>query len=114
MEHFFARKWLLARYSVGFVVFPGGFGTMDELFEIITLVQCNRMARVPIILFNKAYWNPFFEWIKHHTLNDGFIAADDLKIVTIVDNVDQAVGIILKECKGATQSVLHNERGLHD
>ncbi|MBX9831339.1 TIGR00730 family Rossman fold protein [Candidatus Babeliales bacterium] len=114
MEHFFARKWLLIRYSVGFVIFPGGFGTMDELFEIITLVQCNRMARVPIILIGKSYWGPFIEWIEHYTLKEGFIMPHDLSIITIVDQIEQAVEIIMKECKGLTQSTLHNESGSHE
>lgn len=114
MEHFFARKWLLVRYSVGFVVFPGGFGTIDELFEIITLVQCNRMVRVPIVLIGKGYWSPFIEWIQQYTLRDGFIAIQDLSIITLVDSVEEAVEIITKECREITQSMLRNEAGSNE
>lgn len=114
MEHFFARKWLLIRYSVGFIIFPGGFGTMDELFEIITLVECNRMSRVPIILMGKDYWRPLIEWIKNYTLRDGFISFDDLSIIMLVDEVKEAVEIIVRDCKGKKQSVLHNEKGSHE
>ena len=114
MEHFFARKWLLVRYSVGFVVFPGGFGTIDELFEIITLVQCNRMARIPIVLVGRPYWTPFVEWIKNYTLPEGFVSSQDVSIITMVDTVEEAVNIITKECKEITQSMLHNEAGSHE
>ncbi len=114
MEHFFARKWLLVRYAVGFIVFPGGFGTFDELMEVITLVQCNRMAHVPIVLINKEFWTPFVQWLKDYSLKDGLIELNDLSIVTIVDDVQDAADIIVRECKGATQSVLHNEKGMHE
>lgn len=114
MEHFFARKWLLVRYSVGFVVFPGGFGTIDELFEIITLVQCNRMTQVPIVLIGINYWKPFFEWINNNTLKEGFIAPHDLSIITLVDHVEEAAEIIIKKCEKITQSLLHNELGSHE
>lgn len=114
VEHFFARKWLLVRYSVGFVIFPGGFGTLDELFEIITLIQCNRMIKVPIILIGKAYWAPFIDWIKNYTLKKNFIKSYDLAIITLVDNVDDAADIIIKNCQQTTRSMFHNEKGSHE
>ncbi|MFA5305843.1 MAG: TIGR00730 family Rossman fold protein [Candidatus Babeliales bacterium] len=108
MTHFFSRKWLLVRYSVGFAVFPGGFGTLDELFEIVTLVQCNRMTKVPIVMIDKGYWQPIIEWIDHRATAYGLVTEEDKKILTIVDTVEEAFKIISEQCKGCEKSVLYN------
>ena len=108
MTHFFARKWLLVRYSVGFVIFPGGFGTMDELFEIVTLVQCNRMAKVPIVLVDSSYWQPLFEWIEHRALPYQLIEEKDTKIMTVVDSAEEAFKIISAQCRQQAESVFAN------
>ncbi len=108
MTHFFSRKWLLVRYSVGFVIFPGGFGTLDELFEIVTLVQCNRMAKAPIILMDKSYWQPLMEWVDHRALAYQLISPADKNIFTVVDTVEEAFTIIHDCCKGMEKSVLYN------
>lgn len=100
MEHFFARKWLLVRYSIGFIVFPGGFGTMDELFEVITLMQCERMKRFPIVLFEKAYWEPLRKLVQEKMLSRNLIGKRDEKIITAITNdVDEAYEVIKKHCK---------------
>lgn len=104
MDHFFARKWLLVRYSVGFIVFPGGFGTLDELFEIITLVQCNRMERLPIILIDTHYWQPFIEWINTRALEQKLIGPEDAQIVTVTDDVNVAIEKIRRYCTERTES----------
>lgn len=108
MEHFFSRKWLLVRYSVGFVVFPGGFGTLDELFEVVTLVQTNRMGKVPIVLVGRDFWNPLMEWISEKAINEGFIGKEDEDIIQVIDSVDEALDIIKKYCEGCTESILHD------
>jgi uncharacterized protein (TIGR00730 family) len=108
MTHFFSRKWLLVRYSVGFVVFPGGFGTMDELFEIVTLVQCNRMAKAPIVMIDKGYWQPLFEWIDHRAVAYGLVTPEDKNILTVVDTVEEAFKIISERCKKCDKSLLYN------
>lgn len=108
MTHFFARKWLLVRYSVGFVFFPGGFGTMDELFEVVTLVQCNRMAKVPVVLVDSGYWQPLMEWIDHRAITYHLIEPEDKNIITVVDTAEEAFQIIRKYCTDSTCSVLHN------
>jgi uncharacterized protein (TIGR00730 family) len=108
MTHFFSRKWLLVRYSVGFVIFPGGYGTMDELFEIITLVQCNRMAKVPIVLMDSSYWQPLVEWIDHRALPYQLISPADKNIFSIVDTVEEAYKIIHEGCKESDRSVIYN------
>jgi uncharacterized protein (TIGR00730 family) len=109
MDHFFSRKWLLVRYSIGFVVFPGGFGTLDELFEVITLVQCHRMARVPIVLMGKNYWAPLLDWLITRAIPLGLVKDSDEKIITTVtDDVDEAAYIITSYCKEKVKSVFHN------
>jgi uncharacterized protein (TIGR00730 family) len=100
MEHFFSRKWLLVRYSVGFVVFPGGFGTMDELWEILTLIQTKRMPNYPIILMDKKFWEPFHKIIHDRMLANKLISQADEKIIdAITDDVDEAYDIIVKRCR---------------
>jgi len=108
MTHFFSRKWLLVRYSVGFVVFPGGFGTLDELFEIVTLVQCNRMAKVPIVLMDKSYWQPLVDWVDHRALAYHLIEPKDKDLFTIVDTPEEAFEIIRKACKECDSSIIYN------
>lgn len=99
MKHFFARKWLLVRYSIGFVVFPGGFGTLDELFEVITLEQTHKMPKIPIILMSKSYWEPIIFWINKKALTNKLIAKKDLELIHITNSVEKAEEIILKYCK---------------
>lgn len=94
MSHFFSRKWLLVRYSQGFVIFPGGFGTLDELFEIVTLRQTNKMQQAPIILINKDYWQPIIDWQYEKALKNGLISKDDCSIFTVLDSVDDAFDYI--------------------
>jgi len=108
LNHFFARKWLLVRYSVGFVIFPGGFGTLDELFEIVTLVQCNRMAKVPIILINKEYWAPLIDWIYSRALPNGLITAGDENIIAVTDDIQDAAERIRRYCIDCDQSVSYD------
>ncbi len=104
MAHFFARKWLLVRYSVGFVVFPGGFGTLDELFEITTLVQCSRMKKIPIVLVCRDYWGPLMEWIDSRMLAAEMISKEDKDIISVVDTAQEAYEIIYSFCRKACQS----------
>lgn len=108
MEHFFSRKWLLVRYAVGFVVFPGGFGTLDELFEVVTLIQCNRMSKVPIILMDRLYWSPLMDWIETRALKEGLISQEDTKIIRVTDSVQEAAEIMIRECKGCERAALIN------
>ncbi len=98
MEYFFARKWLLVRYSIGFVIFPGGFGTMDELFEIITLAQTQRMQRAPIILMDTNFWQPLVEWIETRALKEGLIGQEDVKLIKVLDDVEEAFKILRDYC----------------
>ena len=98
LNYFFARKWLLTRYSVAFVVFPGGFGTMDELSEVLTLMQTKRLKRVPIVLIGTEYWEYFMKWITDEALKHGTISKDDLQLFIVTDDLFEAFCLIRDEC----------------
>jgi len=90
-NYFFTRKLMFMRYSQGYVVLPGGFGTMDELFEAITLIQTHKLVRFPIVMVGKSYWGGLLEWINSRMLEEGMIKEDDLEIFELVDTVEEAV-----------------------
>lgn len=94
-HYFFARKVCFAKYSVAFVYMPGGFGTLDELFEVLTLVQTERIPKFPLILFGKKHWSGLLRWMKAELRErNKFIAPLDLKLLTVTDDVDEVVEII--------------------
>jgi len=94
-HYFFVRKVMFIKYSQGFVVMPGGFGTLDEFFEAITLIQTNKSTRFPIILVGKDYWAGLLDWIKH-TMAEKFktISKSDLDLISLVDHEDEVVKIL--------------------
>jgi len=93
-DYFFVRKVMFVKYSQGFVVMPGGFGTLDELFEAITLIQTNKIEKFPIILVGSEFWNGLVGWIKTVMLDAGNISEHDLDLIKIVDTEDEVVEII--------------------
>ena len=93
-DYFFVRKVMFVKYSQGFVVMPGGFGTLDELFEAITLIQTKKIAKRPIVLFGVAYWKGLFDWIEQTMLNEHYISPADLSLFKITDDIDEAVQFI--------------------
>lgn len=94
-DYFFARKVCFIKYSQGFVVMPGGFGTMDELFEALTLIQTKKIGRFPIVLVGTAYWSGLLDWIKNVMLEEEHnVNAEDLSLVKLVDTSDEAVKVI--------------------
>ncbi len=96
-DHFFVRKVMFMKYAQGFIVLPGGFGTFDELFEAITLIQTRKIGKFPIILVGKKYWQGLIEWIKAEMLEEEHnISAKDLDIFTVVDTAKEAVETIVK------------------
>jgi len=96
-DHFFVRKVMFMKYAQGFIVLPGGFGTFDELFEAITLIQTRKIGKYPIILVGKSYWNGLIDWVKEVMLNEEKnISPDDLNLFTLVDTSDEAVDLIDK------------------
>lgn len=93
-DYFFVRKVMFVKYSQGFVVMPGGFGTLDEMFEAITLIQTNKIGRFPIVLVGKKFWSGLFDWIREVMINEGNISAEDLDLVNLVDTPSEAVQVI--------------------
>jgi uncharacterized protein (TIGR00730 family) len=94
-HYFFSRKVCFVKYSVGFVFIPGGFGTLDELYEVLTLVQTERIPRFPLILFGSKYWKGLMDWMKAQMKTRKYISPDDLNLLTITDDVQEAVDLIL-------------------
>ena len=93
-RYFFVRKTVFVKYSQAFVVLPGGFGTMDELFEALTLVQTGKITRFPIVLVGSEYWSGLLSWIRETMVSDGKVAFDDLKLLHVVDDPDEVVQFI--------------------
>jgi hypothetical protein len=94
-DYFFVRKTIFLKYSQGFIAMPGGFGTLDELFEAITLIQTNKVAHFPIILVGKKYWEGLMKWVKETVLDEEHnINETDLNLFSIVETADEAVAII--------------------
>lgn len=93
-KYFFVRKVMFLKYSQGFVAMPGGFGTMDELFEALTLIQTNKIAKYPIILVGKEYWQGLVDWWKARVLADGYISPEDMDFFQVVDSSDDVIKII--------------------
>jgi uncharacterized protein (TIGR00730 family) len=93
-DHFFVRKVMFMKYAQGFVVLPGGFGTFDELFEALTLIQTEKIGRFPIILVGKDYWGGLVDWIKNMMLELKNISPEDIELFQLVDNAEDAVSKI--------------------
>jgi len=94
-RYFFVRKTMFVKYSNGFIIFPGGFGTLDELFESLTLVQTRKINRFPIVLYGSAYWKGLLDWIKGTQLTEGVISPEDLNLLILTDSVDEARDIMV-------------------
>jgi uncharacterized protein (TIGR00730 family) len=94
-HHFYARKTMFVKAAEGFVVFPGGFGTLDELFESLTLIQTGKVEHFPVVLFGRAHWTGLLEWTDDRVLNEGLIAPGDLALLSITDDPAEAVACIV-------------------
>ena len=90
----------MPRFAVGFVVFPGGFGTMDELAEVLTLIQTGIMPRVPIVLIGVEYWDDFMGWVKNEALQHGLIEKEHIELFIITDDIDAVFQLMCDKCKG--------------
>lgn len=93
-DYFFVRKVMFVKYSQGFVVMPGGFGTLDELFEAMTLIQTEKIAQFPIVLVGTEFWSGLFDWIRNTMLTAGNISEKDLNLIRLVDTPEEVVRII--------------------
>jgi uncharacterized protein (TIGR00730 family) len=93
-HHFFVRKVMLVKYAAAFVIMPGGLGTLDELTEVLTLMQTEKMRPFPVALFDSSYWNGFSQWLKDCTLPRRFIDEDDFELLRVCDEVDEVVDTV--------------------
>lgn len=93
-KYFFIRKVMLAKYSVAFVFFPGGYGTMDEMFEILTLIQTKKIRPVPVVLVDKNFWKPLYTWFSKTLVTTGKISPTELEIFRILDEPEETVTFI--------------------
>jgi len=93
-DYFFVRKVMFMKYAQGYIVLPGGFGTLDELFEAITLIQTHKLVQFPIVLVISNYWNGLLQWVKDRLFEEKNISPDDLDIFTVVDTAEEAVTVI--------------------
>ena len=96
-QHFYARKTMFVKAAEGYVVFPGGFGTMDELFESLTLIQTGKVFNFPVVLFDVDYWTELLVWVRNEALAKGMISREDVELLHLTDDRDEAVQLVL-EC----------------
>jgi len=99
-RYFFVRKTMFVKYAQGFIVLPGGFGTLDELFEAMTLVQTQKVTSFPIVLIGTDFWTPLLEWVRGTLLEEGMISAKDLDLVHVVDDPAEAVKLVIADSAG--------------
>ncbi|MBN1375438.1 MAG: TIGR00730 family Rossman fold protein [Dehalococcoidia bacterium] len=93
-NHFFVRKVMLVKYATAFVIMPGGLGTMDELTEVLTLIQTNKIKPFPVILFNSSFWHNFLDWLQNTVLLNGYISEADLQLLRISDQPEDVQSIV--------------------
>jgi uncharacterized protein (TIGR00730 family) len=94
-RHFYARKTMFVKAAEGFVVFPGGFGTVDELFESLVLIQTGKVLHFPVVLFNSAYWSPLVDWVRAQLLPMGMVSPEDLDLLAVSNDPAEAVELVL-------------------
>jgi uncharacterized protein (TIGR00730 family) len=95
-RYFFVRKTMFVKYAQAFAVLPGGFGTMDELFEALTLVQTRKVTRFPVVLMGADYWQPLLDWMRDRMAGEGKISPADLELICVTDDVEEAVRHIVE------------------
>jgi uncharacterized protein (TIGR00730 family) len=94
-DHFHVRKVMFVKAAEGFVIFPGGFGTQDELWEALTLIQTQKIGDFPLVLFDSDYWGEMLAWVRSEMLADGLISPADLELILITDDPDEAVELVV-------------------
>lgn len=98
-RYFFVRKLMFIKYSVAYIIMPGGFGTLDELFEALTLVQTDKIDNFPVVLYGSHFWNGLVNWIRERMLAEGCISPEDLDLIKIADSPAEAAGIIIENAR---------------
>lgn len=112
-HYFFVRKTMFVKYAQAFVIFPGGFGTMDELFEALTLIQTGKIQNFPVVLFGSDYWNGLLQWLKETMLSQGKIAPDDLDLLFVTDSPEEVRDVIVSASRN-DQRRLRQEEGARE
>jgi len=109
-HYFFVRKVMLVKYASAFILMPGGFGTFDELFETLTLIQTKKIRRFPVILLGSSYWGGLVEWLKKNTEAKGFIGHEDMGLLRLMDSPEEAVDFIDHWCKNQDKQKFFQEK----
>jgi hypothetical protein len=116
-RYFFVRKTMFVKYAEAFVIFPGGFGTLDELLEALTLIQTGKVRDFPVVLFGTAYWGGFLDWIRGTIMAEGKISPDDLDLMKVTDDPDEVVRIVMEASgrvlDGAVRPVIPRSPAIH-
>ncbi len=94
LRHFFVRKVLLVKYATAFIIMPGGLGTLDELTEVLTLMQTNKIKPFPVLLYGSGYWKGFLDWLRNCTLGNNYISKEDLHLVRVYDDTEEIVDAV--------------------
>lgn len=102
-RYFFTRKVMFLKYSMGYICMPGGFGTLDETFESLTLLQTGRISKMPIVLFGSEFWQGLVDWMQAQLVKKGLIDQSDFSLFTVTDDIEEAVAIIVKHARGRQQ-----------
>jgi uncharacterized protein (TIGR00730 family) len=110
-RYFFARKTMFVKYAQGFVVLPGGFGTLDELFEALTLVQTKKVTSFPVVLVGSSYWSGLVEWIRATVMADGKVSEADLQMFRVTDDPDEAVAVMVEAEQHRARAAGHVANG---
>lgn len=97
-RYFFVRKTMFVKYSQGSVIFPGGFGTLDEVFELVTLIQTQKVELAPVVFFGSGYWEGLLGWVRGTVLAEGNVSPEDLDLLRVTDDVDEAVELACSRC----------------
>lgn len=108
-RHFFSRKVMFVKYASAYVVLPGGFGTLDEMAEILTLVQTGKSKRIPIVLVGTQFWQGLIDWLQQSMVAEGTISEQDMGLFELVDEAQQAVDVILRACKKDGEKTISTE-----
>ncbi|MET8336656.1 TIGR00730 family Rossman fold protein [Streptosporangium canum] len=113
-RYFFVRKTMFVKYSCGFIALPGGFGTMDELFEALTLVQTRKVTSFPVVLVGTEFWGGLLDWIKNTLMSSGKISSADVDLVHLTDDVDEAVRIIADADRNRAERLREEQRAVRN
>ena len=111
-RYFFVRKTMFVKYAQAFVIFPGGFGTLDELFESLTLIQTKKIHNFPVVLFGSEYWGGLLEWLKNTMQAEGKISAEDLDLFVVTDSPQEAADYVVSRNKAEVEAHVQANGGV--